>query len=115
VFTDGRERVRTLPNNCSVAEKIKFLHNETPEVAVIRACQEELRQIQEPVNAGQLQYISTHTIQELSTSYPGVLTNKKIYIFHCKFTQGQYNPKGYTEIQYDKTNHFHWFQIPTTV
>jgi hypothetical protein len=115
VFANGRIRPRNLPNNCSVAEKIKFLHNETPEVAVIRACQEELRQIQEPVNAGQLQYIATHTRQALSTSYPGVLTNKTVYIFHCNFTQGQYNPEGYTEIQDDKTNHFHWFQIPTTV
>jgi|688.fasta_scaffold02072_35 hypothetical protein len=115
VFTDGRKRVRNLPNNCSIAEKIKFLNNETPEVAVIRACQEELRQIQEPVNAGQLQYISTHTRQALSTSYPGVLTNKTVYIFHCNFTQGQYNPEGYTEIQDDKTNYFKWFQIPTTV
>jgi len=115
VFTDGRERVRNLPDKSSVAEKIKFLHSETPELAVIRACQEELKEIQEPVNLGQLQYISTHTRQELSTSYPGVITKKKVYIFRCQFTQEQYNPEGYTEIQDDKTTYFHWFQIPTTV
>lgn len=109
VFADGRGRVRNLPDNCSVAEKIKFLHNETPEVAVIRACQEELRQIQEPVNDGQLKHISTHTIKELSTSYPGVLTNKTVHIFQCKFTLEQYNPEGYTEIQDDKINYFQWF------
>lgn len=111
VFKDGRGRVRNLPDNCSVAEKVRFLHNETPEEATIRGLQEELK-IQ--VDPNQLIYQRQHIQTGPSSSYPGIITKKEIYLFQCQFNQSQFNPAGYVEVHEDKTTYFEWIN-PTTV
>ncbi len=110
VFQDGRVRQRNLPDNCSVAEKVKALHNETPEEAAIRGMLNELK-IQ--VDLEQLIYNRKYTKEGTSNSYPGIITEKEIHIFECKFTQDQFKPTGYIEEQEDKTNHFKWINQTT--
>ena len=110
IFSDGRVRIRNLPDNCSVAEKIKFLHNETPEDSTIRAISEELNIT---IASDQLNYTYSNHSQSLSNSYPCIITKNKIHTFKCTLTPEQYNPKGYTEIQKDKITYFKWFS--TTV
>jgi hypothetical protein len=114
IFTDGRLRRRNLPDNCSVADKIK-LGKENPLEAALRAINtEELSEIQAvPVTASQLRFIRTIQRENPSSSYPGIFTNKKIHIFECFFTKEQFKPKGYTEIQDDKKSHFHWVPMPS--
>ena len=115
IFTDGRPRIRELPDGCSVAEKIKIGKEETPLEAALRAINgEELSEIQAvPVTASQLRFISTIQRENRSLSYPGIFTNKTVHIYECVFTGTQFNPEGYTEIQKDKKTHFHWVPIPS--
>jgi hypothetical protein len=110
VFNDGRVRERNLPDKCSVAEKVNVLYNETPEKAAIKGILEELK-IQ--VDPSQLIYKRQYSKTGPSRSYPGIITEKEIHIFECKFTQDQFNPDGYIEEQKDKTNHFKWINQTT--
>ncbi len=113
IFTDGRPRTRELPDRCSVAEKIKIGKEETPLEAALRATREELRKLKVPVTESQLTPSGTDQRENRSSSYPGIITRKDILIFECIFTDEQFNPKGYTEIQDDKKIHFHWVPIPS--
>ena len=115
IFTDGRPRTRELPDRCSVAEKIKIGKEEPRLEAALRAInREELSEIQAvPVIASQLQFIRTIQGENHSSSYPGIITDKTVHIFECVFTDVQFNPKGYTEIQDDKKTYFHWVPIPS--
>lgn len=113
IFNDGRTRVRKLPDNCSVADKIK-IGKETPLEAALRAIPEELQELSElntPITTDQLRFINTIQREDDSVSYPGIITRKTIHIFECIFTEEQFNPKGYTEKQPDKTNLHHWVPI----
>lgn len=115
IFADGRPRNRNLPDQCSVAEKMK-IGKETPVKASLRAINnEELKEeLSIPVSEYQLHRIRTITRSKLSSSYPGIITNKTIHIFECFFTKDQFKPKGYTEIQDDKITRFRWFpHIPS--
>lgn len=115
IFADGRPRTRSLENDCSVAEKMKT-GKETPLEACLRAInKEELRkELTIPVSEDQLTYIRSITRSNPSSSYPGVISNKEIHIFECFFTEDQFKPKGYTEIQDDKISRFQWFpHIPS--
>jgi hypothetical protein len=73
VFNDGRVRARKLPDACSVSEKAKFLHNETPKEAAIRGLKEKLK-IQ--VDPDQLFFYRKYTKKEPSNRYPGIITEK---------------------------------------
>jgi hypothetical protein len=109
IFTDGRPRARKLLNRCSVAEKIKIGKEETPLEAALRATREELRKLKVPVTESQLTPSGTDQRENPSSSYPGIITRKTIHIFECVFTDAQFNPEGYTEIQDDKRTRFRWF------
>ena len=115
IFTDGRPRTRELPDRCSVAEKIKIGKEEPRLEAALRAInREELSEIQAvPVIASQLQFIRTIQQKNHSSSYPGIITDKTVHISECVFTDAQFNPKGYTEIQDDKKTYFHWVPMPS--
>ncbi len=110
IFADGRPRNRNLPDQCSVAEKMK-IGQENPLEAAIRAInKEELSEIKDvPVTTSQLRFIRTIQRENPSESYPGIFTNKEIHTFECIFTDEQFNPEGYTEIQDDKITRFRWF------
>ena len=115
IFTDSRPRTRKLPDRCSVAEKIKIGKEEPRLEAALRAInREELSEIQAvPVIASQLQFIRTIQGENHSSSYPGIITDKTVHISECVFTDAQFNPKGYTEIQDDKKTYFHWVPMPS--
>lgn len=110
IFTNGRPRNRNLPDQCSVAEKMK-IGKETPLDAALRAInKEELSEIKDvPVTENQLRFMRTIQRENSSSSYPGIFTHKTIHAFECFFTKEQFNPEGYTEIQNDKISHFQWF------
>jgi hypothetical protein len=115
IFTDGRPRIRKLPDQCSVAEKMK-IGKETPLEATLRAInKEELSEIKAiPITESQLRFIRTIQRENPSSSYPGIITNKTIHIFECSLLEEQFNPEGYTEVQKDKTTYFRWTLRPTS-
>lgn len=110
IFADGRPRNQNLSDNCSVAEKMK-IGKENPLEATLRAInKEELSKIKDvPVTESQLRFMRTIQRENPSASYPGIFTNKEIHTFECIFTDEQFNPEGYTEIQDDKITRFRWF------
>ncbi len=109
IFTDGRSRARELPDQCSVAEKMK-IGKETPLEAALRAFKEELNLV---INSDQLHFIITLKEIRPSSSYPGITNSQITHVFECSLLEDQFNPRGYTEIQDDKKTHFHWVPIPS--
>ncbi len=115
IFADGRPGNRNLSDNCSVAEKMK-IGKENPLEATLRAInKEELSKIKDvPVTESQLRFIRTIQRENPSASYPGIFTNKEIHTFECIFTDEQFNPEGYIEVQEDKRTYFEWtIRIPS--
>lgn len=100
VFSDGRERVRTL--GTTVAEKLKV--GEDVPAAAVRGVQEELG-IENSLN---LAPMGTETKEGESESYPGLATRYEIHKFSVELSGDQYKPEGYTEKQDDKTTYFEW-------
>ena len=100
VFADGRERCRKV---CSaVSEKIKI--GEKPRNALIRGIKEELSICDKII----LKKNKRGVRISCSTSYPGL---PSLYIRHCFLVilnDHQFNLKGYTEKQEDKTTFFVW-------
>lgn len=43
-----------------------------------------------------------------SISYSGLRSEKILYAFEAIFSDEQYNPEGYIEVQPDKTTYFGW-------
>lgn len=103
IFNDGRIRVRNLPHNCSVAEKLK--EYETPSVANIRAFKEELNIL---INPDQIDFIITLKETRPSDSYPGIYNRQITNVFETTLTEEQFNPEGYIEVQEDKKTYFTW-------
>ena len=100
---DNRERRRVLEQ--SVLEKMK--PNEDPEEAMIRGIREELGIKGEIV----LTKIDMNEESEMSTSYPGLLTQFTRHIYETTLNDEQFRPDGYTEEQPDKSTHFIWEEV----
>lgn len=103
-FNDGRTRRRNIPN--SVSEKMKF--GEDPMIASIRGIEEELGV---KVKSNQLTKYSDLHYDGGSVSYPGLDTKYKGHRFVCNFTDDQFNPNGYIEVQEDKKTFFYWNKL----
>ena len=103
IFKDGRERRRSLEQ--SVLEKMK--PNEDPEEAMIRGMREELGIKGEIA----LTKIDMNEKSEMSTSYPGLLTQFTRHIFEATLNDEQFRPEGYIEEQPDKSTHFVWEEV----
>jgi hypothetical protein len=101
IFTDGRTRTRD--KESSVSEKMKI--GEDPKQSVFRGIEEELGV---DLTETQLQKQGEINEDEVSNSFPGLMTRYKGYNYECEFTKEQYNPNGYTETQTDKTTYFIW-------
>lgn len=100
-FKDGRTRRRTMPS--SVSEKMKF--GEDPSVSSIRGIEEELGI---KVTQNQLMKQRDLDYDGGSQSYPGLKTRYKGHQYTCYLRDNQYNPKGYVEVQKDKSTFFVW-------
>ncbi len=102
-FKDGREdniKRRTLDS--SLGEKLKA--DEAPEVAVMRALEEELG-IKEIISVQS--HGSTAKVLTPDT-YPGLESSYIFYKFETVIPESAFNPEGYIEDQPDKTNYYVW-------
>jgi hypothetical protein len=104
VFNDGRERVRK--TGISVGEKIKQNDNDIEE-SIKRALQEELN-IKEGFSIGKIEQVKENVY---SSSYPGLKSRRIRFDTTVEIDVYQYNPKGYKEVQYDKTTYFVWEKV----
>ncbi|HJZ04801.1 hypothetical protein A2634_00945 [Candidatus Amesbacteria bacterium RIFCSPHIGHO2_01_FULL_48_32] len=103
VFSDGRERRRSL--STSIGEKMR--PGELPDEAAIRTLKEELGIIGVALfNTG-----VEDREQILSTSYPGLWSKYKVYIYETRLSPYHFRPEGYVEVQDDKTSYFIWQPI----
>lgn len=100
IFNDSRRRNRTL--NSSIAEKV--LSQENAEEAARRAVREELNIL------GDLHISPDKIIEEtrISSSYPGLPSKYKYYLYTLYLCADQYRPDGYVEVQVDKKTYFKW-------
>ena len=104
VFKDGR--VRRRDKKSSVSEKMKI--GEDPLESLIRGIEEELSI---SVDAGQIQIGDKIEKEDISDSFPGLITKYNGYNFTCFLNKFQYDPTGYQEKQKDKSTYFTWAQI----
>ncbi len=100
VFTDGRVRVRELPQ--SISEKL--VAGETPGESLMRGLEEEL---------GITQVLEAHDLgvsakEAESESYPGLVTRTTVYDKVALIAEADFCPTGYQEVQSDKTTYFEW-------
>ncbi len=105
VFSDGRERFRTL--DVSLAEKMA--PKELPLTAAIRGIKEELGLTFDSFGGTML--ATKHQVK-YSDSYPHLMTGYVSNIFEIELNAEQYNPEGYQEKQEDKTTYFLWTAVP---
>ncbi|PKL31326.1 hypothetical protein CVV43_03070 [Candidatus Saccharibacteria bacterium HGW-Saccharibacteria-1] len=101
VFSDGRERRRDSKSR-AVFEKMR--PDEIPEQAMLRGIREELGVVGDII----LTYVKTGRYYGDSISYPGLRSEKILYTFEAIFSDEQFKPDGYIEIQPDKTTYFGW-------
>lgn len=104
VFNDGRERRREWLT-WSISEKMK--RNEPSDKAACRAFEEELRITDDVV----LTPLSVTPKQQESSSYPGIMNEFQVHMYEAFLTDDQFNPRGYVEIQDDKTNFWRWVPL----
>lgn len=102
-FKDGRVRRRKMPS--SVSEKMKF--GEDSLISAIRGIQEEL---EITVTAEQLIKHRPLYYNGGSQSYPGLKAKYKGHQYTCYFDETQFRPRGYVEIQKDKSTFFKWIK-----
>lgn len=101
VFRNNSERTRDLQT--SISEKI--MGGESPEEAAVRGMREELDVAYE----GLLTHVADRlVIRESSNGYPGLLSIYRTHTFAAQFSEQEYNPDGYIEVQPDKTTYFGW-------
>lgn len=100
-FKDGRTRRRSMMS--SVAEKMKA--GEDPLESAMRGIEEELNFV---VSSDQLKMEANLDYDAGSQSYPGLKTKYKGHKFTCFINEQQYEPKGYIEVQEDKSTFFIW-------
>lgn len=103
-FKDGRVRRRNMPS--SVSEKMKF--GEDPIISAVRGIKEELGI---EVNNSQLIKRRDLNYDGGSSSYPGLKTRYKGHQYTCYLEREQFDPKGYIEVQEDKSTFFSWQKI----
>ena len=101
VFNDGRARIRD--KESSVSEKMMV--GEDPLESLIRGVQEELGII---LDKSQIEEEGDVEKTEASQSFPGLITKYNGHNFTCFLNVDQYDPKGYVEIQKDKSTYFIW-------
>ncbi len=107
IFSDLRVRVRELKFG-SVGEKLRI--GEGAKAGAWRALREELG-----VKNRHDTYIDPlpgDEWEELSSSYPGLVTRNIQSRFLVRLSKTYYNPEGYVERQKDKSTHFHWVHVP---
>jgi hypothetical protein len=103
-FKDGRTRRRNMPS--SVSEKMKF--GEDPTLSAVRGIEEELGI---KINESQLIKRRDLNYDGGSTSYPGLKTRYKGHQYTCHLEKEQFDPRGYIEVQEDKSTFFLWQKI----
>jgi hypothetical protein len=101
-FADGRVRKREL--EASLLEKMK--PDEYTLEAATRALREEIGVANAPLEP-------THQKREVleSPSYPGLSTVYEVSFYAAYISVEDFDPKGYREIQDDKTSYFVWERI----
>ena len=105
VFKDGRMRVRNL--DPSISEKFKMGENEKD--CILRALVEELgMHLDSPY---EIEYLRMDKEENLSPSYPGLLSIYHLHRFNITIPEIEYNKEGYMEKQKDKTTYFSWKKI----
>ena len=107
VFNNGSERRRHLVT--SLAEKIK--PDEKPEQAIIRAIQEELG-IASPKH---LQVLGEQVLEKSSQTFGGISTQLLLHMAMVEIDPSDFDPNGYVENQVDKSVHFEWRQLDSSV
>jgi len=100
-FKDGRTRRRDMMS--SVSEKMKF--GENPNLSAIRGIKEELGI---EIKSSQLVKRRDLNYDGGSNSYPGLKTIYKGHQYICNLEKEQFDPKGYIEVQEDKSTFFVW-------
>jgi 8-oxo-dGTP pyrophosphatase MutT (NUDIX family) len=100
VFQDGRERRRDLGS--AVSEKIR--PDEAPAEAMLRGLREELGITGEVT----MRYEGESGKTITSPSYPGLTSRYVNHKFTAVLSADQFKPKGYIEVQDDKTTYFVW-------
>jgi len=101
IFTDGRTRTRN--KESSMSEKMKI--GEDPLQSLIRGVEEELGLL---LDQTQIQKQKNIYENEMSNSFPGLMTRYNGHNFSCQLTKEQFNPNGYIETQSDKITYFKW-------
>jgi len=104
---DGRFRRRIL--TASVAEKLTKDETNLFD-AVRRALSEELN-LKDITNEQIVEKGEEERFIESSQDFPGIPMKLKLYKFHVRLKDNQYNPYGYVEHQEDKNVYFVWVKV----
>lgn len=99
-FRNGTTRERTLQTSLSE----KLIGDEVPEAGAVRGMYEELG----VAYGGVLRAYPRKLVVGRSESYPGLLSIYSLYHFEANFSESEYDPSGYMEVQDDKTTFFSW-------
>jgi hypothetical protein len=107
-FVDGRVRERKI--RTSLGEKMK--PGETPVTTARRALNEELGFANaQSLIPDVMEYGVENRSPTNSKSYPGLVSQRTVYTFTIDLPEKYYQPKGYMEIQPDKTTYFIWNRV----
>ena len=106
IFNDGRFRAR-LERIAAISEKRH--HGEGFLDGVLRSLSEELGL--ENVSVSKIVRMEGITSLNFSQSYPGILTEYKIYQAEYQMEDNFYKPEGYVEVQPDKKTYFVWEKV----
>lgn len=102
VFNDGRVRMRGGEGG-SITEKLKY--GETGDLRTLaRAMREELGF----ASVDSVEFLGTTKKEEDSQSYPGLWSRFTQHRYEVRILDKDFDPKGYREVQEDKTTYFVW-------
>ncbi|HEX8974640.1 MAG TPA: NUDIX domain-containing protein [Patescibacteria group bacterium] len=105
-WKDGRPP-RRRGMSCSVAEKM--VSGESAGTAAARGIEEELGIT---IDESRLKPVAETESKEDSSSYPGLITASKKYVFLLELQNAEYKAEGYVEDASDKVTYFIWVDLP---
>ena len=111
--SDGEKRSKTILRR-SVSEKMYLDYRETPEQAAYRAIAEELygnQSVEEIRSLYTLQKTSVDVLIGPDKDYTGLNFLTTDHVFETVMPESSFDPRGYTEVQPEKTIYFNWFPI----
>lgn len=104
-FTNGFIKRRELTS--SLGEKLKI--GEDPELATVRAIQEELGIDESKINS--VHVLGSHTETWTPDTYPGLESSYVSHEYATVIAEDAFSPGGYKEVQAEKTSYFVWEKV----